>query len=198
MQVLTSGAAGQEDLGQRALVALAKQRDSAAWSTLFSQHYDAVYRYIYGRLGQKEEAEDLASQVFLEALQSIASFNDTGKPLAAWFFGIARNLANNSVRRNKRLGSQESLDSEDNEAALRSLPGGLSNDSLDLMAGLDELTKEQRETIVLHFFVGLSAKETGHVLGKSQLAVYGLQVRGQAALRRRLGHGTQQREQPAA
>ncbi len=198
MQVLTSGAAGQEDLGQRALVALAKQRDSAAWSTLFSQHYDAVYRYIYGRLGQKEEAEDLASQVFLEALQSIASFNDTGKPLAAWFFGIARNLANNSVRRNKRLGSQESLDSEDNEAALRSLPGGLSNDSLDLMAGLDELTKEQRETIVLRFFVGLSAKETGHVLGKSQLAVYGLQVRGQAALRRRLGHGTQQREQPAA
>ena len=171
---------------------MAKQRDAAAWSSLYSQHHDAVYRYIYGRLGQKEEAEDLASQVFLEALQSIDSFNDKGKPLAAWFFGIARNLANNSVRRSKRLGLQESLETENKDDALRSLPGGLSTDSLELVAGLEELTKEQRETIVLRFFVGLSARETGQVLGKSELAVYALQVRAIAALRRLIGDSTPQ------
>ena len=189
MQVVWSGAMRREDLGQRELVTLAKQRDAAAWSAIYSEHYDSMYRYLYSRLGKKEEAEDLASQVFLEALQAIDSFVDMGKPLGAWLFGIARNLANNSVRRSRRLGQTESLESSDVETELQTLPRRLNADSLDLMTGLNDLPKEQREAVILRFFVGLSARETGKVMGKSELAVYALQVRAISALRRMVGDG---------
>jgi RNA polymerase sigma-70 factor (ECF subfamily) len=197
MQAVWSRSTGRESLGQRELVALAKQRDSATWSSIYSQHYDAVYRYLYGRLGRREEAEDLAAQVFLEALQSIDSFVDMGRPLAAWLFGIARNLANNSLRRDKRIGPTDSLDDEV-ELNAPGLPGGLSADSMDLIAALDGLTKEQRETIVLRFYVGLSARETGQVLGKNENAIYALQVRAIAALRRLTGYEAPSRRESAA
>ena len=197
MQAIWSGSTGRENLGQLELVALAKQRDSATWSSIYSQQYDTMYRYIYGRLGRREEAEDLASQVFLEALQSIDSFVDMGRPLTAWLFGIARNLANNSIRRSQRMGPTDSLDTEEVDRKAPGLPGGLSADSLDLIAALDALTKEQRETIVLRFYVGLTAKEAGQVLGKNEPAIYALQVRAIAALRRMTGYETQRKESAA-
>jgi RNA polymerase sigma-70 factor (ECF subfamily) len=189
MQIAWPGTTGREDLAQRELITLAKQRDSAAWSSIYSQHYDSIFRYVYGRLGRREEAEDLAAQVFLEALQHIDSFVDTGKPLAAWLFGIARNLANNNVRRSKRVENRESLEDEDLEP-VNGHVSGPSAESLDLLAGLDKLTKDQKEVIVLRFFVGLSAKETGEIVGKTELAVYALQVRALVALRKQIGDET--------
>ncbi|HEU0075338.1 MAG TPA: sigma-70 family RNA polymerase sigma factor [Dehalococcoidia bacterium] len=176
---------------------LAKQRDSAAWSTIYSQHYDSVFRYLFGRLGRKEESEDLASQVFLEALRSIDSFNDRGKPLAAWLFGIARNVANSQFRSARKRGRTEPLlngDFEDEKAFI----GDLQAESMDLIEGINGLTKEQRETVVLRFYVGLSAKEAGEILGKTEHAIYALQVRAIAALRRLLGEKPGEQEESAA
>jgi len=175
----------REGLAELELVKLAKQRDSAAWSTIYSQHYDSVFRYLFGRLGRREEAEDIASQVFLEALRSIDSFADRGKPLTAWLFGIARNLVNNQFRSSRKR-QTESLGDDDVEDGNASI-GDLKAESLDLIACINKLTKEQRETLVLRFYVGLSAREVGVVLGKTEQAIYALQVRGIAALRRLLG-----------
>ena len=197
MQATWPNSAHREGLAQRELVKLAKQRDSAAWSTIYAQHYDSVFRYLFGRIGRKEEAEDLASQVFLEALRSIDSYADRGKPLAAWLFGIARNLANNQFRSTRRHGETDSLDEADVEDGTAVI-GDLRAESLDLIAGINELTKEQRETLVLRFYVGLSAKEVGLVIGKTEQAVYALQVRALAALRRILGDDLDSREESAA
>jgi RNA polymerase sigma-70 factor (ECF subfamily) len=186
MQATWPNSTHREGLAEIELVKLAKQRDSAAWSAIYSQHYDSVFRYLFGRLGRKEEAEDIASQVFLEALRSIDSFADRGKPLAAWLFGIARNLANNQFRSSRKRGETESLGDDDLEDGKATI-GDLKAESLDLIACINELTKEQRETLVLRFYVGLSAKEAGVVLGKTEQAIYALQVRGIAALRRLLG-----------
>lgn len=170
---------------QDELILRAKQRDSAAWSEIYSQNYLSVYKYIYGRLGRKEEAEDLAAQVFLEAMQSIDAYKDMGRPLIAWLFGIARNLVNGGVRKAKRV---ESVDApgEDRvvDSSITTMLGGFSAESLDLIRALDQLTKEQRETLILRFFVGLTAKETSLVVGKSEQAVYALQVRAISTLRR--------------
>jgi RNA polymerase sigma-70 factor (ECF subfamily) len=197
MQATWPNSASRGGVAEAELVELAKQRDSTAWSSIYSQHYDSIFRYLFGRLGRKEEAEDLASQVFLEALRSIDSYIDRGKPLAAWLFGIARNLANSQFRSIKKKGGTEPLgdaDIEDGKAVI----GDLKAESLDLIAGINELTKEQRETLVLRFYVGLSAKETGDVLGKTEQAIYALQVRAIAALRRLLGEDVGGREESAA
>jgi RNA polymerase sigma-70 factor (ECF subfamily) len=177
---------GLATLSHSELVKLAKQRDSTTWSEIYSQYYEPVYRYVFGRLGRKELAEDLVAQVFLEALQSIDSYKDQGRPLLAWLYGIARNLVRNGARRRRRSqeADQEIQEQAEQDQRVSITLGGLSLDSLDLANGLSALSKEQREVLILRFFVGMSAKETGRIVGKTEQAVYSLQVRGIAGLRR--------------
>jgi RNA polymerase sigma-70 factor (ECF subfamily) len=180
---------GRAGLSQSELVGLARQRDSAAWSEIYSQNYTPIYRYLFGRLGRKELAEDLAAQVFLEALQSIDSYRDRGLPLLAWLYGISRNLIRNGARKAGRTGEADAVTLDDATEKHRAgiTPGGLDIESLDLVRGMEKLSKDQREVIVMRFFVGMSAKETGAILGKTEQAIYSLQVRAIAALRRTIG-----------
>lgn len=185
MDITLPGRTGREDLSEAELVSLARQRDSATWSEIYVQHYTRLYRYIYGYLGSKEEAEDLAAQVFLEAIQSIDSYHDTGRPLLAWLFGIAKNLIRGRakrVRKNLELVAKQTAELQEAPSS----QGGISPEMMDLLKGLGSLTTEQRETVVLRFLAGLSAKETGLVMGKTENAIYALQVRAIATLRRLL------------
>ncbi len=186
MQRVIPNAAGRATLSQDELVRLAKQRDSVAWSEIYSQHYEAVYKYMVGRLGRKEVAEDLAAQVFLEALQSIDTYKDQGRPLLAWLYGISRNLIRSGARRSRRGQQADQViqgQAEEDQRVSISM-GSLGVESLDLARGLETLSKDQREVLILRFFVGMSAKETGQIVGKTEQAVYSLQVRGIAGMRR--------------
>jgi RNA polymerase sigma-70 factor, ECF subfamily len=188
MDLTLSRPTGGEKLSETDLVAMARRRDAGTWSEIYVRHYAQVYRYIYGYLGLKEESEDLAAQVFLEAIQSIDSYRDQGRPLLAWLYGIAKNLIRGQAKRIRKL--QETIAKQ--TAELQEMPvslGGIDPDMLDLVHGLEGLTPEQRETLTLRFFGGLSAKQTGLVMGKTEHAVYALQVRGIAALRRLMSYG---------
>jgi RNA polymerase sigma-70 factor (ECF subfamily) len=182
MDATISGFTGRENCTEDELVMLARQRDAATWSEIYVQNYTRVYSYVYGYLGLKEESEDLAAQVFLEAMQSIESYRDMGRPLIAWLYGIARNLIRARAKSARK--AKETLEKQ--TAELEREPhsqGGISPDMLDLIEGLGSLTSDQRETLVLRFFVGLSAREAGALMGKTENAIYALQVRGLSTLR---------------
>ena len=74
------------------LVALAVRRDAAAFGQLYQIHLDSIYRYIYYRVGNAAEAEDLTEQVFLKAWEHIAAYDQRGLPFAAWLYRVAHNL----------------------------------------------------------------------------------------------------------
>jgi RNA polymerase sigma-70 factor (ECF subfamily) len=82
----TSSPLSEED--EAALLA-ACQSDPAAFTSLYHRYVAAVYRYVYFRVGNLAEAEDLVSQVFLAALESLPNYRHRGY-FAAWLFGIAR------------------------------------------------------------------------------------------------------------
>ena len=166
------------------LILRAKQRDATAWSELYSQNYSPVYKYLYGKLGSKEQAEDLAAQVFLEALQNIDNYREMGRPIIAWFVGIARNLAKTAIRKSNRTPQAAVSDSQSEVPSSFPDPAPLGVESLDLAKCLESLTAEQREVISLRFFADLTAREVGSVLGKTEQSVYALQVRAVASLRR--------------
>jgi RNA polymerase sigma-70 factor (ECF subfamily) len=197
MQIAWATPTADDSLREQELVLRAKQRDTAAWSTIYSEHYDSVYRYIYGRLGKKDEAEDLSSQVFLEALQSIDSFKSMGRPLVAWLFGIARNVANSNFRRVKKLADSTTSAPENTVETLASWDS-FGPEALDLSSGISRLTKEQRDVLILRFYVGMSAREVGCALGKTEPAVYALQMRAIASLRRLIGSESYERRESAA
>ena len=154
--------------------------DQAAWATLFDDNRPKLWRYIYARTGDRDVADDIASQVFVEALESIHRYRYRGKPILAWLYRIARNQTGKAYRKARReVGaiSREPVE-ETADTAL---------DSLVLADALRALTSEQADVVTLRFFAGYSTQEIAAALGKSTTAIYSLEVRGIASLRRQLG-----------
>src|SRR5260370_11395943 len=72
-------------------------------------HFEVVYAYVARRLRNRDEAEDLTSEVFRKALTSLPRFKWTGAPFAAWLFRIASNMIADRAKRAAREG-QVTLD----------------------------------------------------------------------------------------
>jgi RNA polymerase sigma-70 factor (ECF subfamily) len=191
------------------LVRRAQARSDDAWREIYDRHHPKVFRYVYARIGDREVAEDLSATVFLEALKSIDSYTHTGRPLLAWLYRIARNVVNyhhrSSYRRKakwdafgppgwglarlfvSRRGPKGALEraATSREAGEEGDPAALI-EGWDLKAAVNALSRDQREVIILRYFVGLTAAEVASLVGKHERAVYSLQTRAIKALRRQL------------
>ena len=73
------------------LVRQAIDGNQSAFTQLYDEHFDRIYRYIYFRVNSRAEAEDLTQEVFLKALEAIGSYKWRDVPFASWLFRIAHN-----------------------------------------------------------------------------------------------------------
>lgn len=168
-----------------------KKRDPEVWAGIYEEYFPKIYRYVVVRVGNRAEAEDLAGQVFLKALESISSFRWRGVPVSAWLFRIAHNQVIDYWRKTKSrtpLPLDESLVGEDID------PEEIAERDLNLnriVQAMGQLTKAQREVIELRFAGELSTAEVAKILGKSEGAVKVLQHNALANLRRRLSEPEQ-------
>ncbi len=163
----------------------AKAHDAAVWAAWHDQHYPFVYGYALSRLRNQQDAEDVASQVFLEAIKAIGRYRYQGRPVLAWLYGIARNLVSHRNRDSGRAMplSQLGLEAESSLASPAD-DGGL--ERIVLESALEVLKPEHREVLVLRFLLDLPTKQVALVLGKTEPATYSLQVRALSALRREM------------
>lgn len=78
------------------------QSNVQAFSKLYDVYFPKIYRYCLNRLGRKEFAEDITSQVFLKSIEIIKEFDVNRKlRLGPWLYAITHNLIIDSVRRDK-------------------------------------------------------------------------------------------------
>ena len=77
-------------------------RNKEAIAALYETHYDRVARDIAVRIGNIDEAEDLASEVFIKAVRSADSYREKGAPMEAWLFKIAHNITVDQLRKRSR------------------------------------------------------------------------------------------------
>ena len=93
------------------LVKLATNKPDA-FGELYQRNVDRIYSYIYYRVGNVADAEDLTARTFYQALANIDRYVDRGLPLAAWLYRIAHNLVANHHRARSRwqLASLDDLD----------------------------------------------------------------------------------------
>ena len=157
--------------------AAARTRDAIA--ALFETHFNRVARYIFLRIGSSADAEDLASDVFVRAVRSADSFVDTGAPLEAWIFRIARNISVDYLRQKSRRPT--SLPIEDaapvpDPGAQPEGPIELKEDLQVLHEAIGQLTEAQQEVLALRFSdAEMNSSEIARALGRSPGSVREMQ-----------------------
>jgi RNA polymerase sigma-70 factor (ECF subfamily) len=166
---------------ERLQVERAKAGDPATWAAWYDAYYSYLYRYAYYRLRRRQEAEDAVADAFLEAFRGIGRFEYTGRPVLAWLYRITHNIVDDRLARGRlQLGSgAPAAEGRDPgpEAAL---------DNIDMVRALESLTEEQQQVIVLRYLLGMPANEVAELMGKRPAAIFSLQARALATMRRAL------------
>jgi RNA polymerase sigma-70 factor (ECF subfamily) len=168
---------------EKTLIQLARQRDPEAISELYRRNVDAIYRYTYHRVNDAHLAEDLTSEVFLRAVESLEGYTDTGLPFAAWLFRIANARVIDHWRRQQRR-PQVELD-ENLPGAEEDMPAPEIKESNAALSGaIEQLSWEQQQVVILKFYSGLNSAEIAHIMDKTEGAIKALQHRALASLAR--------------
>jgi RNA polymerase sigma-70 factor (ECF subfamily) len=170
-----------------ALVERAGQRDQAAFAELYDQFLSPVYRYVFYRVSNRADAEDLSEQVFLQAWAAIDRFRWQGKPFLAWLYALAHNLVIDSRRRAKPAQSLDDvefpLDPESPSAAQAMIQW---LDAELLAAAMSRLTPDQQQVIKLKFVEGFDTSQVARLMDKRVGTIRALQLRALQSLRREL------------
>jgi RNA polymerase sigma-70 factor, ECF subfamily len=161
------------------LLIQAAQSEPARFADLYHRNFDRVYAFFARRVATREEAQDLTSEVFHQALASLRNFKWQGAPFVAWLYGIAANVL--SIHWQK-LGRDAPLKCED-------LAGVADEIERSLLLGqlVNSLLPDQQLVIRRRFIDQKSIREIAEELGRSEGAVKQLQLRALVNLRERLG-----------
>jgi RNA polymerase sigma-70 factor (ECF subfamily) len=183
-----SGWADNEPAGFGDLVHLAVRGHPGAIDALLEWVRPLVVRYCRARLGRITGhyyvADDVAQEVCLAVLAALPRYRDMGRPFASFVFGIASHKVADAVRTASRL----AVPFEDLPDGPDERPGPEETvvayiEAERTRALLAQLPHHLRELLILRVVTGLSAEETGNVLGMSAGAVRVAQHRALARLR---------------
>lgn len=169
------------------LVMQARQ-DPAAFGVLYERYIDRIYAYIYHRVGNAQDTEDLTARTFYRALDKLDTYEDRGLPFSAWLFRIAHNLVANwhRDRGRRRFLSLDKLWAHSREDDTPEAQLEQAEKSEALWAAINRLPKERRDLLLYKFSSRLSNLEIGEVMDKSESAIKSLYFRTLGALRKDL------------
>ena len=159
--------------------------DPEAFGILYERYVNKVYSYIYYRVGNHHDAEDLTSRVFHRALTHIKDYADRGVPFSAWLYRIAHNLVANWHRDRAR---RQDLALEDVTLVgdVVEMPEWVAENQEErrwLLAAIRHLPEERQELLILKFVEQLSNAEVGQIMGRTEGAIKSLYHRTLLALR---------------
>ena len=181
--------AGQTAADLSAAVRAARGGDEAAFRLLYREVQPGLLRYLRGLVGG-EDAEDLASETWLQIARDIRTFRDDGSGgFRGWAATIARHRALDHIRRVARrpapgLSAEVLVDLPDrNDTAEQAITQAATNATVELIA---TLPKDQAEAVLLRIVMGLDAQAVAAVMGKRPGAVRTAVWRGLRKLGERL------------
>ena len=87
---------------ERSLIAAARS-DPSRFAELYENYFERVYAYVLRRVASRQEAEDVTSDVFHQALANIGKFEWRGAPFSAWLLQIAANATTDKWRKSPGL-----------------------------------------------------------------------------------------------
>jgi RNA polymerase sigma-70 factor (ECF subfamily) len=155
------------------------RREQGDFEALFRAHYPEIVRYLAARLGSRDDASELASEVFVEAWRRVPGLQWRGRPVRAWLYRVAANMAADELKRRRRV-VQLDTEAEAPDPTER-LP-----DRLALADALRALPPDYQLVVHLRLVEGRPFAEVSRVMGKSVGACQMLLLRAGKLLRESL------------
>lgn len=167
------------------LVAKSQKGDQQAFSLIYDQFADKIYKFIRIKVGTAEQAEDLLQEIFVKAWQGCKKLDVADLNFSAWLYRVASNTVNDHYRKVYRRPQTVELDPAFNIAAPDQTEK-LAEDGFEAAAVrkvLDNLPDNYKQIIELRYFQDFTVEETAKVLGKSSITVRVLQHRATKKLK---------------
>ncbi|MGD2253460.1 MAG: RNA polymerase sigma factor [Anaerolineales bacterium] len=164
------------------MVARAIKGDVDAFGDLYQRHLPSIYRYLYYRLGEVLEAEDLTENVFLKAWQGLKSFKKGKGSFRTWLYRVAHNTLIDHYRTMKQESPLQPIEELEAPSPRPEEQVIAKERSQGLARAIARLKPEFQEILTLRFINGMSHMEAGQVMGRSSGAVRVLQHRALKAL----------------
>ncbi len=164
---------GQATADLSALVQAARGGSEEAFRLLYREVQPGLLRYLRGLVGGGD-AEDLASETWLQIARDIRSFRDEGAGFRGWAATIGRHRALDHMRRNQRrpvasLPADVLVElSADDDTAERAVQLAATNDTIAFIA---TLSRDQAEAVLLRVVMGMDTHAAARVMGKRPGAV---------------------------
>ena len=160
--------------------------DPEAFGVLYQQYVDRIYSYIYYRVSNHHDAEDLTARTFQQALSHIGRYVNRGVPFSAWLYRIAHNIVANWYRARSRR-KFISLD----DLIVLSSRGKTAPDAIAerneeqaiLLRAIRRLPEDRQQLLILKFTDRHSNQEIGQIMGRTEGAIKSLYHRTLLALR---------------
>lgn len=142
-----------------------KLGDLKAFEEVFSFYEKAIYGYIFSMVGHKENAEDLAQEVFLKLYKNAAKI-DAENNFKNWLYKIATNTVYDWLRKKRRGAEMFIIDDEENsfETIDDSSPYISIEDTKDLEAALNKIKPNYRQALLLFYYEGMTYEEIADIL----------------------------------
>jgi RNA polymerase sigma-70 factor (ECF subfamily) len=197
--------ADAEDTTEQRFIERLVGRDERAFNELVQIYEQRVYRLVFRMINRREEAEDMAQEVFVQVFKAIGQFRGDSK-LSTWIYRIAVNLCKNRMKYLSRRHSdaQDELEPSADRAPLSEAKGVTTGDISrpdQMVEGyqmeqvvhqcIGELDPDFREVLILRDVEDLSYEELGEITGLPEGTVKSRLHRARAMLKagveRRLG-----------
>jgi RNA polymerase sigma-70 factor (ECF subfamily) len=188
--------AGIED-NEAEFVARLVARDETAFNLLVVTYERRVFALVFRMLGRREEAEDLAQEVFVQVFKAIDQFRGDSK-LSTWIYRIAVNLCKNRTKylSRRHASDQDDIDAMADRAPLSAAKGVSVGDIArpdELVEGMqlevivkraiESIEPEFREVLILRDVEDMSYEEIAAVTGLADGTVKSRIHRARAQLR---------------
>ncbi len=168
------------------LVARASQGEVQAFGDLYERYLDEIYRFIYYRVMDEDEAEDMTETAFLKAWEALPKTNRPVENFRAWMYRIAHNLV---IDRHRTRKITVPLEHAVGVRDVQPMPERVAQnreESTELAQKMSELQPRHQQVLLCRFVNGLSHAETAQVMGLKENHVRVLQYRALKEIRQLL------------
>jgi RNA polymerase sigma factor (sigma-70 family) len=146
--------------------------ESEAFGILVDKYKAGIFAFVYAKLGNFDDAEDVSQEVFLEAYRKLRSLRKW-ESFSFWLYRIASTLCKNWKKKQSKYPDSEHFEDLSSEILANPSINSYRENVLyeSVRDELNSLPEIYREVLILHYFVGMDSKEIAKSLGTSPTAI---------------------------